>query len=155
MVTAKKIAPKVETAAAPQVTASDVSATTIPNSVAKPVAKSPVETAVKAPAAKKVASRKAVAKKAVTKKIASNPAPEKTTKPKKPKLVRDSFTIPKAEYVVLEELKHRAEKLTRPVKKSELIRASIKVLASLSGAAFLTALNQVPTIKTGRPAGKK
>ena len=77
---------------------------------------------------------------------------EKAVKAKKPKLVRDSFTIPKVEFIVLEELKQRAAKLTRPVKKSELIRAGIKALAALSSADFLTALNRVPTIKTGRPA---
>jgi hypothetical protein len=71
---------------------------------------------------------------------------------KKPKLVRDSFTIPKAEYLVLQELKSRASKLTRPAKKSELLRAGVKALASLSDAAFLAALEKVPAIKTGRPA---
>ncbi|WP_370868747.1 hypothetical protein [Polaromonas sp.] len=78
--------------------------------------------------------------------------PQKT---KKPKLVRDSFTIPKTEYLVLDDLKQRAAKLTRPAKKSELLRAAIKTLAALSDAAFLTALAQVPTIKTGRPTLKK
>ncbi|UUZ66051.1 hypothetical protein LP417_28705 [Polaromonas sp. P1-6] len=80
---------------------------------------------------------------------------DKAAKPKKPKLVRDSFTIPKAEYVVLDDLKQRAAKLTRPAKKSELLRAGIKALAALSDAAFLTALEQVPAIKTGRPASTK
>jgi hypothetical protein len=79
----------------------------------------------------------------------------KAEKAKKPKLVRDSFTIPKAEYLVLDELKQRATRLTRPAKKSELLRAGIKALAALSDAAFLTALEQVPAIKTGRPALKK
>lgn len=79
----------------------------------------------------------------------------KADKAKKPKLVRDSFTIPKAEYVVIDELKSRAEKLTRTIKKSELLRAGIKALASLSDAAFLSALDKVPSIKTGRPAASK
>jgi hypothetical protein len=79
----------------------------------------------------------------------------KAEKIKKPKLVRDSFTIPKLEYVVLEALKQRANKLTRPVKKSELLRAGIKALAALSDAAFLSALDKVPAIKTGRPASVK
>ena len=38
---------------------------------------------------------------------------EKSDAPKN-KLVRDSFTIPKAEYAVLNELKQRATRLTRP-----------------------------------------
>lgn len=69
---------------------------------------------------------------------------------KKPKLVRDSFTIPKVEYAVLDELKQRATLLTRPVKKSELLRAGIKLLATLPDAQFLAALAEVPAIKTGR-----
>lgn len=76
---------------------------------------------------------------------------EKPAKVKKPKLVRDSFTIPKAEYTVLDELKQRAVMLTRPVKKSELIRAGIKALAAMSDGALLAALSAVPAIKTGRP----
>jgi hypothetical protein len=83
------------------------------------------------------------------------PAPqaEKPVKAKKPKLVRDSFTIPKAEYLVLDELKQRATTLAHPIKKSELLRAGIKALAAMSDTGFLAALDQVPAIKTGRPAG--
>ena len=76
----------------------------------------------------------------------------KVDRVKKPKLVRDSFTIPKAEYVVIEALKERAGKLSRAAKKSELMRAGIKALAAMSDAAFLNALAAVPTIKTGRPS---
>ena len=116
---------------------------------------------------KKTTVKNAVVKKVSAKKTAARPllsrmpAPVKAGKPavphksKKPKLVRDSFTIPKAEYVVLEDLKQRATKLTRPVKKSELLRAGIKILASLSDTAYLAALEQVPAIKTGRPVLKK
>ena len=143
--------------------------TSAPATPAKPAAtpKAPVKTAAK-PAAKKASPakapagkgsvKKAIVKKAGVKKPATKPQasakPVKAAKPektKKPKLVRDSFTIPKAEYVVLDDLKQRAAKLTRPAKKSELLRAGIKLLASISDAAFLTALEQVPAIKTGRP----
>ena len=128
-------------------TAKKASATQKP--AAKPKAapaKSPVSKApVRKASAKKLPAKAPQAKKAAVAK------PEKIEKPKKAKLVRDSFTIPKTEYVVLDELKQRAAKLTRPAKKSELLRAGIKLLASLSDAAFLTALEQVPAIKTGRP----
>ena len=76
----------------------------------------------------------------------------KADKVKKPKLIRDSFTIPKAEYMVIETLKERAGKLARAAKKSELLRAGIKALAAMSDANFLSALSAVPTIKTGRPS---
>jgi hypothetical protein len=71
----------------------------------------------------------------------------------KAKLVRDSFTIPKSEYAVLEGLKVRAANLARPVKKSELLRAGVAVLHAMADKAFLAALNGVPSLKTGRPKG--
>jgi hypothetical protein len=69
----------------------------------------------------------------------------------KAKLVRDSFTIPKAEYTTLNELRQRATRLAQPAKKSELLRAGIELLRSLSDQAFLAALAAVPNLKTGRP----
>lgn len=69
----------------------------------------------------------------------------------KHKLVRDSFTIPKSEYSVLEGVKVRAANLKRPVKKSELLRAGVSALHTMTDKAFLSALNAVPSLKTGRP----
>ena len=85
-------------------------------------------------------------------KAAPKPKAAKPVKPKKPKLVRDSFTIPKAEYAVLDDLKQRAARLASPAKKSELLRAGIKALAAMPDAAFAAALGVVPAIKTGRPS---
>ena len=111
-----------------------------------PVKKAPLQKiATKGPLSKAMAPAK------LETKVPTLPSPNT----KKPKLVRDSFTIPKAEYVALDELKLRAAALVRPAKKSELLRAGIKILDSLSDAAYLAALAQVPTIKTGRPAHKK
>ena len=69
----------------------------------------------------------------------------------KHKLIRDSFTIPKSEFTLLEGLKARAMNLKRSVKKSELLRAGIAVLHGMSDKAFLAALAGVPSLKTGRP----
>ena len=77
----------------------------------------------------------------------------KVAKTKKPKLVRDSFTIPKPEYEMLAQLKQRSATLGHPTKKSELLRAGIKALAAMQDAALSSALAAVPAIKTGRPAG--
>lgn len=127
------------------------------------------------PATKKPAAKKPVVKKAATKpvrKTAVKKAPVKVATPqpakpvkavkavkpakvKKPKLVRDSFTIPKDEYVVVDSLKVRAGKLGQAVKKSELLRAGVKALAAMSDIQFKAALNNVPTIKTGRPKNSK
>lgn len=120
----------------------------------KPAAKKPV---VKKAATKPV--RKTAVKKSPVKVATPQPAkPVKAVKPakvKKPKLVRDSFTIPKDEYVVVDSLKVRAGKLGQAVKKSELLRAGVKALAAMSDIQFKAALNNVPTIKTGRPKNSK
>jgi len=106
----------------------------------KPVAKSAAKTAVKA-------SGKPGVKQAEPSSTAAAPKP-------KQRLVRDSFTMPKAEYAAIDELKRRAAKLEQPVKKSELLRAGIKALSGLPDAALLAALKAVPTLKTGRPKHK-
>ena len=80
------------------------------------------------------------------------PKVEKLLKEKKHKLVRDSFTIPKLEYLLLDQLKQRGGALGSSVKKSESIRAGIKALAAMPDADFLAAIKAVPTIKTGRPS---
>jgi len=104
---------------------------------------------IKAPASKPAP---ASAKKTVAKKTAPKPAVPTPPAKVKHKLVRDSFTIPKSEYAVLEALKHRAANLKRPVKKSELLRAGISALNAMSDKAFLAALGGVPSLKTGRPS---
>lgn len=73
-------------------------------------------------------------------------------KSKKPKLVRDSFTIPKDEYEGIDGLKLRAALQGHLVKKSELLRAGLKLLSTLDDKQLLVALEAVPSIKTGRPA---
>lgn len=106
---------------------------------------------VKAPIVKKTApATKPAAKSA--KPVAKPVATPKPAKTKKPKMVRDSMTIPKAEYAVLDALKLRAAKLASPVKKTELLRAGIKALAAMSDAGFVVALKAVPSLKTGRPS---
>jgi len=79
----------------------------------------------------------------------------KADKPRKPKLVRDSFTIPKAEYMVLQDLKLRAARSGAAAKKSEILRAGVTALAAMNDAAFSAALRAVPPLKTGRPAKDK
>jgi len=96
-------------------------------------------------------AKKAAPRKAASGKTAVKAGTAKPVKAKKPKLVRDSFTIPKDEYGVLAELKQRCAKLAQPSKKSELLRAGIQALAAMSDKSLLAALKAVPSIKTGRP----
>ena len=123
-----------------------------PVKAAKPVAAVKPKSTPPATTTPKVA-KAAVSKVTTVKKpaVAPKESPAKDVKAKKPKLVRDSFTIPKDEYAVIDGLKERAVRLSRPVKKSELLRAGLKLLAGLSDTALLTALESVPSIKTGRP----
>jgi hypothetical protein len=111
----------------------------------------------KAPAVKTQAAAKKVVAKKIMPVAAPTPTPlkskpEKALKPVKPKLIRDSFTIPKDEYQVLADLKTRMTKLMQPAKKSELLRAGLKALAAMPDATIKKALLAVPSIKTGRPA---
>jgi hypothetical protein len=75
----------------------------------------------------------------------------KESKEKKIKLVRDSISLPKTEFLVLGEMKIRAGKLGVEVKKTELIRADIKMLTTSTNTVFAAAIRAVPNIKTGRP----
>lgn len=76
----------------------------------------------------------------------------KKDKPKKIKMVRDSFTMPEQEYVQLAALKKKCLKAGVAVKKSELLRAGLAHLTQLADAALLRSVAQVEKIKTGRPA---
>ena len=130
----------------------------------KPAAAAPA-TRSKAPATAATA-KKPVARAAATRKsppvnnAASKPAPMvaktakagKPGKAKKPKLVRDSFTMPESEYALIAALKKRCLAAGVPAKKSELLRAAVANLAKLNDASVVTALRRLDVIKTGRPA---
>lgn len=137
---AGKVAPKAKTAkkAVAEKPAKKVVAeksTPTPKASAKPVEKAPV-----------------VAKE----KVAETPKPQKAAKvkkqaPKKPKLVRDSFTIPESDYALFAALKQRALAAGVEVKKSEVLRAALVTLAKLDDAELIKAIGLVERIKTGRP----
>src|SRR3990167_2855008 len=113
-----------------------------------PAASRPARATSRKPANPSPAARqRAPAAKAV---VVTAPTPEK-----EPKLVRDSFTFPKDEYVAIEALKLRAAQLSHPAKKSEILRAGLKALVNMSDTALRAALQAVPAIKTGRPKSEK
>jgi polyhydroxyalkanoate synthesis regulator phasin len=78
--------------------------------------------------------------------------PEKPPKAKKIKLVRDSYAMPEAEYARIGELKKRLAALGAEVKKSELLRGGIALLAALNDAELKAVMGRVERIKTGRPS---
>lgn len=119
---------------------------------AKPTVKAAAKPATKARPAK--STTKPFAEPAA-KPAAELAAPTAPVKPVKVKVVRDSFTMPSDEYAMLGMLKQRSLAAAHHAKKSELLRAGIKLLASLDDAALVRALTTVPAIKTGRPKAKK
>lgn len=144
-------------ASGPVASASVASVKTVPTKVASAKAsKVPAKTPAKPASVVAKVAPKPVSKlepKASVKPVTAQPA--KPVKVKKPKLMRDSFTIPKIEHAVLQELKQRAATLTRMVKKSELIRAGIKTLAALPDTVFMNALLAVSAVTPRRPKKSK
>jgi hypothetical protein len=149
MTTSTKVPAKAPTKT-PTKTLAKVASKTVAKPVTMPTNKAP-ELATKVSTVQKKAVAKTTAPKVVGKPPIKNPI-EKPIKAKKVKLVRDSFTIPKPEYLILDNLKLRAADLKHPVKKSELLRAGIKSLAAMTDEQLLLALKAVPMLKTGRPS---
>ena len=78
------------------------------------------------------------------------PAEGKPAKLKLP-LVRDSFTMPAADFDLIATMKLRALEMMRPTKKSELLRAGLYALAALNDTRFRSTLNALTPLKPGRP----
>ena len=110
-----------------------------------PVKKAPLKSTM-APAKK---TTKPAAKSSV--KAAPRPAAKKPKKEHKMKVVRDSFTMPQSEYQKIAEIKAICLKTKMHVKKSEVLRAGLKVLAELNATQLKRALSELEKIKTGRP----
>jgi hypothetical protein len=147
-------------------------------SAAKKAAKPAV---AKKAVAKKAVTKKAVAKKAVAKKSVAKPAvkatraaakpaakkpavksvgktaakPVSKEKVKKSKLIRDSFTMPEAEYQVLSDVKKAFLKLGVSVKKSELLRASVALIKNMDTNHLNAVISALSPIKAGRPKKDK
>lgn len=68
-----------------------------------------------------------------------------------PKVVRDTFTMPPEDYALLAQLKQRSLNMCLETYKSELVRAGLRLLASLSDDEFRTAVQTVERVKVGRP----
>jgi hypothetical protein len=126
-------------------------AKTPPMPAAKPAVKPATKPTTKTPtkATEKPASKPAADQKA-TKKGESTKA-DKNAKPKKAKLVRDSFTMPESEHDLIAAVKKRCVAKGLAVKKSEVLRAAIIGFAAQSDAAVMVALQALEVLKTGRP----
>ncbi len=65
--------------------------------------------------------------------------------------MRDSFTMPQADFALIQQLKDRAMGFKRASKKSELLRAGLQALAAMDDAHLQALLAQLPALKPGRP----
>lgn len=137
------------------------------------VSKTPAKPAAKtAPVKARTVAKKAPAVKAATAAPKAGPAvkpaapaikPQAKAKPeadakeksKKEKLVRDSFTMPEAEYQVLGDVKKACLKAGVDVKKSELLRVGVALIRQLDIARLKEILGTLPTLKAGRPKKSK
>lgn len=119
-------------------------------SVVKPAAKRATKldgkSKVAAPAAVPLKTEAARATKALVAPIGGIVAIEA-----KQKLVRDSFTMPRADFDLVHQLKEKALKFHRPAKKSELLRAGLHALAGLSDIQLRHSLDSLTPLKAGRP----
>ena len=104
----------------------------------------------KAPAVAAKSAKPAAPEKRKSAPVAALPAQP----PKKDKLIRDSFTLPREDFELIAALKDRALDFKRPTKKSELLRAGLQVLAGLDQTKLRTALEALRPLKAGRPKNK-
>lgn len=118
-------------------------------------AKAPVKTPAQAPVktAARAAAKTTAPPAAKSTKPAKPAKPVKVSKPPKvrQKPVRDSFTMPEADFSLVATLKARALAGQRETKKSELLRAGLHALAAMDSPTLLAALQALEPIKTGRP----
>lgn len=108
------------------------------------------------PTAKSAPARKSASAKTATKSATLGTVlkPEKKHKKEKKsgdkvKVVRDSFTMPQSDYALIAALKEKANGLH--LKKSELLRAGLRLLSKLTVAQLKKSVADLEKIKTGRP----
>lgn len=111
---------------------------------------------VKAKPAVKTATAKAPAKTAAPAPVKNGKAVEVLKeKIKKPKLVRDSFTMPEAEYAVLGQVKKACIAAGIEVKKSQLLRIGLVLLSQAEVGTLKKMIAALAPLKAGRPKKEK
>jgi acetoin utilization deacetylase AcuC-like enzyme len=72
----------------------------------------------------------------------------------KEKVIRDSFTLPSKDYELIAAIRQRCLGLAVNATKSEVIRAGLHILQSLSDEELVQAISSLEKVKTGRPSAK-
>jgi len=65
-------------------------------------------------------------------------------------VIRDTFSMPRDDHTLIEQLRVRAAKEGRNTNKSEVIRAGLRALESISSDELITLLDRLERIKPGR-----
>lgn len=74
------------------------------------------------------------------------------SQPNEGKVIRDSFTMPSADYDLMAALKQRCLQLAINVNKSELLRAGLKALDKMSDKQLRDIIENVEKVRSGRPS---
>ncbi len=82
---------------------------------------------------------------------APSPAASAPDSAKNRKPIRDSFTMPRPDFQLIDALKRRALAFGRPTKKSEILRAGLHALAAMDNALLARTLAALAVLKPGRP----
>lgn len=152
-IASKNAAPKTAAKAAPAKPATKAAPVKARSTAAR---KAPAGKAAAAPKANMVTAPSVKAVSASAKpQPKAKPEVDAKEKSKKAKLVRDSFTMPEAEYAVLGEVKKACLKAGIEVKKSELLRVGVALIRQLDILRLKEVLGSLPTLKTGRPKKSK
>jgi len=77
------------------------------------------------------------------------PAPK--PKSEKPKVIRDSFTLPEGDYKLITTIREKCLKFGFDANKGEIVRAGLRILAELKADELRKAVESVERVKTGRP----
>ena len=164
--TATKLATKPAAKSTPKAAKAATPAATLPRAAArKRVVK---KAATRTPAAKKGVVSKALpvngnqsasskgAATTVRKAVGKSASPaSKLSKPKKPKQVRDSFTMPEAEYALIAQVKKACVAAGFEIKKSELLRIGVALISQLDTKKIKAAQAALVPLKAGRPKKHK
>ena len=81
-------------------------------------------------------------------------SPQQPQRPEHQRVIRDSFTLPANDYAILATLQERGLQSGVHATKSELVRAGLQMLLGADKADFLSALQRLEKVKTGRPADR-
>ena len=85
-------------------------------------------------------------------KTATPPAPGSQATSSNERVVRDSFTMPTGDYSLIAAIKQRCLKRGVSATKSEVLRAGLAALDTMTDKELVEILERLPKVKTGRPA---